>query len=186
MSNTSILLGPQSVLSFWFEELTPEDWFKKSDALDQTITERFAATHLALAKNVPDEWRSSADAALALIIVFDQFPRNIYRDTPLAFATDCLALAEARRAVVEGLDRQVDRERRLFFYMPFEHSEDLRDQNHCVELIGQLENEDLLGYAHAHRDVIVQFGRFPHRNRILARDNSQEEQTYLAKPGSGF
>ncbi len=186
MAKTSNLVDPETVLSFWFEELTPEDWFKKSDALDQTITDRFADTHLALARQIPDIWRSSADTVLALILVFDQFPRNIYRDTPLAFATDCLALWEARRAIAEGLDQQVDQERRLFFYLPLEHSEDLENQDHCVGLVSQLENDELIKYAHAHRDVIVQFGRFPHRNRILARDNTPDEESYLAKPGAGF
>lgn len=186
MAKTASLVEPETVLSFWFEELTPEDWFKKNDALDQTISDRFAATHLALARQVPEAWRSTADAVLALIIVFDQFPRNIYRDTPLAFATDCLALSEAKRAIAEGLDQQVEQERRLFFYLPLEHSEEIQDQHHCVELVAQLENEELLRYAHAHKDVIDQFGRFPHRNRILARDNTPEEDAYLAKPGSGF
>lgn len=186
MTKISNLVGPKTVLSFWFEELTPEDWFKKSDVLDQTISHRFAATHLSLAREIPDAWRSSAGAVLALIIVFDQFPRNIFRDTPLAFATDCLALWEAKRAVAEGLDQQVEKERRLFFYLPLEHSEQIQDQDHCVKLVAELENEELLRYAHAHRDVIDQFGRFPHRNRILARDNTPEEEAYLAKPGSGF
>lgn len=179
-------VNPESVIAFWFEELTEKDWFKKSDALDREITERFAAIHLALAAHVPESWRASADAVLALIIVFDQFPRNIYRGTPLAFATDCLALSEAKQAVEKGLDQQVDAKRRLFFYLPFEHSEILEDQDRCVGLVSKLENEELLDYAHRHRDVIVQFGRFPHRNAILARDSTQEEEAYLAQPGSGF
>lgn len=186
MAKDSNLVDPETVLAFWFEELTPEDWFRKSDALDQTISDRFAATHLALAKEIPDAWRASAEAVLALIILFDQFPRNIYRDTPLAFATDCLALWEAKRAVDKGLDQEVEEKRRLFFYLPFEHSENMQDQDHCVSLISQLNSEELTKYAHAHRDVIVQFGRFPHRNRILARDNTPEEETYLSQPGSGF
>ncbi|MCP4319826.1 MAG: DUF924 domain-containing protein [Hyphomicrobiales bacterium] len=177
---------PETVISFWFEELTQEDWFTKSDALDQNIAERFAATHLALAANVSQEWRASPEAVLALIIVFDQFPRNIYRGTPLSFATDFLALREAKAAVEAGLDQQVELERRLFFYMPFEHSEELANQDRCIELIKALENEELLRYAHMHRDVIVEYGRFPHRNSILARDNTEEERAYLSKPGSGF
>jgi uncharacterized protein (DUF924 family) len=186
MTDASQLADPEAVLSFWFEELTQKDWWRKSDALDQVIADRFAATHLALARHIPDEWRLSADAVLALTIVFDQFPRNIYRGTPLAYATDCLALREARRAVAEGLDRQVEKARRLFLYMPFQHAENLEDQNLCVRLVGQLENEKLLRYAQEHRDVIVQFGRFPHRNGLLARQNTPEEEVYLAQPGSGF
>lgn len=180
------IVKPETVISFWFEELTQKDWFIKNEALDRDIAERFAATHLALAANVPPEWRASPDAVLALIIVFDQFPRNIYRGTPLAFATDSLALREAKVAVATGVDRQVDLQRRLFFYMPFEHSEELANQDRCVELVSGLNNEELLGYAHKHRDVIVEYGRFPHRNSILARDNTEEEEAYLSKPGSGF
>ncbi|WP_136656414.1 DUF924 family protein [Nitratireductor sp. XY-223] len=177
---------PDAVISFWFDELTPEDWFTKSDALDHDIAERFGPTHLALAGKVPQEWWASADAVLALIIVFDQFPRNIYRDTPLAFATDCLALKEAKSAVDAGLDQLVDADRQIFFYMPFEHSEALEDQDRCVELVSRMNDEEYLRYAHAHRDVIVRFGRFPHRNAILGRENTAEETAYLAQPGSGF
>ena len=180
------IVDPETVTSFWFEELTREDWFKKSDALDHKITEKFAATHLALAANVPDAWRASAEAILALIIVFDQFPRNIYRGTPLAFATDCLALREARFAIESGFDQRVDLDRRFFFYMPFEHSEQLADQDLCLGFMSRLDDEELLKYAHSHRDVIVRFGRFPHRNSILARDDTEEEVSYLSQPGSGF
>ncbi|MEM6463938.1 MAG: DUF924 family protein [Pseudomonadota bacterium] len=185
MSNTEIV-SPETVNAFWFETLTREDWFKKSDALDRDISQRFTATHLALAADVPDEWRASADAVLALIIVFDQFARNIYRGTPLAFATDALALREAKDAVASGLDQQVAKERRLFFYLPYEHSEDLVEQDRSVELISKLEIEELTKYAHLHRDVIVAHGRFPHRNAILGRDNTPEEEVYLSQPDAGF
>ena len=178
--------GPDAVISFWFEELKPEDWYTKNDALDRDIAERFGAMHLALAGSIPQQWWSSAEAVLALIIVFDQFPRNIYRGTPLAFATDCLALKEARSAIDAGLDQLVDAKRRIFFYMPFEHSEVLADQDQAVELISRLDDEEYTRYAHAHRDVIVRFGRFPHRNAILGRENTAEETAYLAQPGSGF
>ncbi|MEX3009974.1 DUF924 family protein [Hoeflea sp. TYP-13] len=184
--STMEIAKPDAVISFWFDELTQEDWFTKSDALDRDIAGRFGATHLALAGGVPQEWWASAEAVLALIIVFDQFPRNIYRGTPLAFATDCLALKEAKGAIDAGLDQLVDPVRRQFFYMPFEHSEALEDQDRSVDLFIALENEELLRYAHAHRDLIVKFGRFPHRNSILGRDNTSEETAYLSQPGSGF
>ncbi|WP_419914914.1 DUF924 family protein [Hoeflea sp.] len=180
------IVQPDAVISFWFDELTPKDWFTKSETLDRDIAERFGPTHLALAGKVPQEWWSSADAVLALILVFDQFPRNIYRDTPLAFATDGLALREAKTAVDAGLDQLVDADRRIFFYMPFEHSEVLADQDQAVELISRMDNEEFLRYAHAHRDVIVRYGRFPHRNAMLGRENTAEETAYLAQPGSGF
>lgn len=177
---------PVDVLDFWFDSLKPEDWFKKSDETDTIIREKFAATHLSLARRIRDGWRVDGDARLALIIVLDQFPRNIYRDTPLAFATDGLALREARRAVDAGLDKQVASDRRVFFYLPFEHSENLADQNRAVSLITALGDETYTKYAEAHRDVIVEFGRFPHRNEILGRTSTPAEQRYLEKPDSGF
>lgn len=178
--------NPEAVIKFWFDTLKPGDWFTKSNDLDQDIAKRFGATHLSLAGNIPQEWRGSAETVLALIVVFDQFPRNIYRGTPLAFATDCLALKEAKSAIEAGLDQLVDAKRRPFFYMPFEHSEELSDQDRAVELFSRLGDEEMLRYAHLHRDVIVRYGRFPHRNAILGRENTAEETAYLAEPGAGF
>lgn len=177
---------PSDVNRYWFEELEPRDWFVKSDAVDATIAERFMQVHLSLSRDVPDLWRDDADAVLALVIVLDQFPRNLFRGSPHAFATDGLALREASRAVSSGLDRQVPPDRRLFFYMPFEHSENIEDQDHCVELVRSLDNPQFLDYAEQHRDVILKFGRFPHRNAVLGRRSTPEEETYLAQPGSGF
>jgi uncharacterized protein (DUF924 family) len=185
-AKTSARAAAADVLDFWFGELTAEDWFMKSDATDTAIRDRFAATHLALAKAVPAAWHADARARLALVIVLDQFPRNIYRDTPLAFATDGLALREARQAVELGLDREVDAQERVFFYMPFEHSEALADQHRSVALIGALENEVYTDYAIRHRDVIEKFGRFPHRNAIVGRTSTPGEERYLAEPGAGF
>ena len=185
MSNADVV-QPEVVLSFWFDELKPEDWFKKNLSLDKDIARRFASTHLALAGNIPDVWRASADNVLALVIVLDQFPRNIYRGTPLAFATDGLALKEARSAIGANLDQLVDEKQRQFYYMPFEHSESLNDQQRAVELFTSLGNAELLKYAHMHHEVIAEFGRFPHRNPILGRESTPEEVAYLAKPGAGF
>lgn len=177
---------PQTVLGFWFEELTKDDWFLGGEKLDTVIRDRFAATHLELARQVGPEWRETAEARLALVIVFDQFPRNIYRGTPLAFATDSLAVKEARAAIDAGCDREVADEQRVFFYMPFEHSENLADQNRAVQLIAALGNEVYTDYAERHRDVIAKYGRFPHRNAILGRTSTPAEEAYLAEPGAGF
>lgn len=186
MTKTAKTVGPEAVSAFWFEQLEPKAWFEKNESVDREIAERFAATHLALAAHVPPAWRESAEAVLALIIVFDQFPRNIYRDTPLAFATDGLGLREAVVAVETGLDRQVDKACRPFFYMPFEHSERMEDQDRSVALFTALGKAEFLDYANRHRDVIAEFGRFPHRNPILGRESTPAELTYLAKPGAGF
>ncbi|MAY61258.1 MAG: hypothetical protein CML29_03525 [Rhizobiales bacterium] len=177
---------PASVIDFWFNQLTKEEWFVKKDDIDAKIRDRFLDLHLALSSEIAPEWHESAEARLALIIVFDQFPRNMFRGSPHSFATDGLALAEARYAVATGLDKQVDTSRRPFFYMPFEHSERMEDQKRSVELFTDLGNELYLDYAVKHREVIETFGRFPHRNSILGRENSAEEEAYLAKPGAGF
>ncbi len=185
MTNADQLL-PDAVIDFWFNELEPKDWFVKSDTLDQQIAKRFGPLHLALSAHVPPQWQATAENMLALIIVYDQFPRNIYRGTPLSFATDGLALNAARRAVDAQLDQQVQEQWRVFFYMPFEHSETLADQDRSVELFTTLGDEQTLQYAHEHRKVIAQFGRFPHRNLILGRENTPDETDYLSKPGAGF
>ena len=178
--------SPESVLEFWFTKLKPQDWFVKSEALDLEMRDRFLDLHLALSSRAPEAWREIPEARLALIIVLDQFPRNMFRDSPHAFATDGLALAEARVAVATGADKQVDDERRAFFYMPFEHSEAIEDQARAVALFTALGNEMYLDYAHRHHAVIEKYGRFPHRNRLLGRKNTTEEDAYLAEPGAGF
>ncbi|HET7413469.1 MAG TPA: DUF924 family protein [Pararhizobium sp.] len=180
------LATPEEVLAFWFDELTVDDWFRKSDELDQLIARRFTATHLALAFHVDEIWRMAPINRLAAVIVLDQFPRNIYRGTPHAFATDPLALNEARTAVDAGMDQMVEVGRRQFFYMPFEHSEKPDDQERSVALFTALGNENYLDYARQHQAVIAEYGRFPHRNPILGRHSTHAEEAYLAKEDAGF
>jgi uncharacterized protein (DUF924 family) len=175
-----------SVLAFWFEELEPADWFRKSDATDETIRSRFMGLHGDLLDADATVLTADAETALAAILVLDQFPRNMFRGTPESFASDGLALDVARRVVDDGLDAEVALDRRVFIYLPFEHSENLADQHRAVNLITPLGNADYTRYAIAHRDVIERFGRFPHRNAILARASTPDERAYLAEPGSGF
>ena len=177
---------PETVLDFWYNELTPKQWFVKDPEIDRKITERFASLHLALSRQVPAEWRASPDARLALVVVLDQFSRNMYRGSPLAFATDTLALKAAKAAIAVGADMAVSEERRVFFYTPFEHAENLDDQARAVSLFKALGDETYLDYAIQHEDVIKQFGRFPHRNSILGRTSTPAEEAYLAEPGAGF
>lgn len=186
MTEGNGLVSPAEVLSFWFDELSDRDWFQSTEALDRQIERRFRQTHLMLAREVPWEWRADAVSRLAAIIVFDQFPRNMFRGTPLAFATDGLALREAKLALKEGADQMVHARQRAFFYLPFEHSESLEDQALSVELFSKIDNPDLLDYALRHRDVIKRFGRFPHRNVILGRTSTREEAVFLLQPGSSF
>lgn len=167
-----------AVLQFWFNELQPEDWFTTKASTDEAIQARFAAIHAELNRSVPVNALLEADGALAAIIVLDQFSRNMYRKTAKAFASDPLALALARAALANGLDRQMTQTRRRFVYMPFMHSEHLPDQERCVELFGTLEGDNLK-YAIEHRDIIQRFGRFPHRNRVLGRESTKEETEFL-------
>ncbi|MDZ7602398.1 MAG: DUF924 family protein [Hoeflea sp.] len=177
---------PETVLDFWFGELTPKQWFVKDPELDRKITERFSGLHLALSRVIPSEWRASPEARLALVIVLDQFPRNIYRGSPMSFATDTLALNAAKAALAVGADAAVGEERRIFFYMPFEHAESLTEQDRAVALFEALGDDTYLDYARQHQDIIQRFGRFPHRNSILGRTSTAEEEAYLAEPGAGF
>lgn len=177
---------PEEVFAFWFKELTRKDWFEKNEALDEAMRKHFAATHLSLARGELDAWRTSPQNRLAAVLVLDQFSRNIYRATPLAFAADWLALREARLAIEAGADLAVTAEERGFFYLPFEHSEVLAEQDRSVELFLALGDADYLDYAERHRTVIRQFGRFPHRNAILGRESTSAELEYLSKPGAGF
>lgn len=174
------------VLSFWFGELDRKGWFTKSDATDAAIRQRFLGLYEAIANAVPDTAKSDADTALATVLVLDQFPRNMFRGSPRAFATDPLACVAADHAIAGGLDRLLEIERRVFLYLPFEHSESLADQERAVSLIAALGDDEYTRYAVAHRDIVARFGRFPHRNAVLGRASTAEELEFLKTPGSSF
>jgi uncharacterized protein (DUF924 family) len=176
------------VLRFWFGEgaergKAHKRWFEKNAAFDTEIRSRFLPLYEALAAN--QDWLSSPQECLARIVVLDQFPRNMFRGTPRAFATDPLALAAAKHAVAKDYDRQLLVIERQFVYLPFEHSEELADQERACELMGAL-NEELHDWAVKHKVIIERFGRFPHRNAILGRESTPEEIEFLKQPGSGF
>lgn len=175
-----------AVLHFWFVESTPDQWFEKNPNYDRIIAERFGALHAAAARGELDHWTATADGSLALVLVLDQFSRNLFREDPRAFAQDAKALGIAKAAIAAGQDRDVPEERRAFFYVPFEHSEDIADQNASLPLFEALTNRDYLRYAIAHRDIIARFGRFPHRNAVLGRVSTPEEIAFLKTPGSSF
>lgn len=176
----------KDVLDFWFVELQRRDWFVKDDRIDAAIRERFAQTYDSVVRMKADELMRDGETALAAILVLDQFPRNMFRGTAQAFASDAQARGVAMRAVALHIDQQVESGRRIFIYLPFEHSEDAADQQRSIELISALGDGEFTKYAEAHAAVIRRFGRFPHRNRILGRKSSAEEEAYLAQPGSGF
>jgi len=184
------------VLQFWFgepgsaESLRSRDlWFTKSEATDRLIADRFGAIVEDAILGKHDVWAASPRGALALILVLDQFTRNIFRGTPRAFAGDARALALATRLVDTARDLALAPMERWFVYMPFEHSERLVDQYESVRLFERLAADGLdapLDWARRHFDVVARFGRFPHRNAILGRESTPEEAEYLKQPGSGF
>jgi len=182
-------IDPAAVTAFW-RAAGYKRWFGKDEAFDAEIRRRFEAAHMAAARGELAAWAETAEGALALLILLDQFPRNMFRGSAHAFATDPLALAIARRAVEAGLDQAVEPAVRTFFYLPFEHSERLEDQDRCVELCQALRAaagesaQGALDYAIVHRDIIVRFGRFPHRNPAFGRQTTPEEQAFL--DGGGF
>ena len=173
--------NPQAVLAFW-REAGPLRWFRKDDAFDLEFRERFLAAHEAAARGTFDAWAAMPDGALALCILLDQFPRNAFRGTSRMFATDAKARAIAAVAIDSGFDDAVDDELRQFFYLPLMHSEDLADQDRCVDLTQHLAT-DSHRYAVMHRDIIQRFGRFPHRNDVLGRASTPEELQFLAAGG---
>ena len=172
------------LVDFW-RDAGMAKWFRGGEAFDAECRTRWLDAHFAAARREFDHWMDDADAALALVLLLDQIPRNVFRNSGHAFATDSLALHVASRAIDAGHDAQIDAGLRFFFYMPFEHSEAIAGQDRAVELFTALGNKDLLGYANAHREVIIRFGRFPHRNAALGRDNASEEQAWL-DAGGGF
>ena len=174
----------EDIISFW-RDAGPEKWFAKDDAFDAEIRARFLDAHHAAARREHEGLMEDAEGALALILLLDQVPRNVFRDSGHAFATDPLARHYAERAIAAGFDRAVDPMLRIFVYLPLEHSESLADQDRCVALVEAMGDAEYLKYAEAHRDVIRRFGRFPHRNRALGRVNTPEEQAWL-DAGGGF
>ncbi|SMF38702.1 Uncharacterized conserved protein, DUF924 family [Tistlia consotensis] len=177
----------ESVLAFWFAEGRDAQWFERDEAFDRAVGGALGALHERAAAGELDHWAAEPEGALALVVLLDQVPRNLFRGTPRAFATDARALAVCRAALAAGHDAALaDDRRRIFLYLPLEHSEDLADQERCVALCARLSNPDWLSYAERHRDVIARFGRFPHRNALLGRATTEAEAAFLQQPGSSF
>ena len=173
------------IVDFW-RAAGPERWFKKDTAFDAEIRRRFLAVHEAAAAGRLRGWEATAEGALALLILLDQFPRNMFRGEARSFATDAQARAIAAAALLRGFDTQVAPEMRTFFFLPFEHSEALADQERAVALYKAAGDTENLKWAELHADIIRRFGRFPHRNAILGRASTAEEAAFLTQPGSAF
>lgn len=173
---------PNDVLTFW-TAAGRSKWFAKDDRFDEAIRLKFEPVHFAAARGEYDGWMDSADGCLALLILLDQFPRNLYRKSGHAFATDPKARAIARAATEKGWHLQLEPELRQFMVLPFEHSEDIADQDLSIALAEELDDAEMLKWAVIHRDIIVRFGRFPHRNPALGRTTTAEEQAFLDDGG---
>ena len=171
-----------SLIAFW-KNAGFKAWFTKDAAFDEAFRSQFIDLHVLAAEGKLSDWAMTPDGALALLLLLDQFPRNAFRGTPRMFATDPLALVVAKAAIDAGHDKKVDAELRLFFYLPLEHAENAEDQDRCVALHEEMGNPELTKYAVVHRDVIARFGRFPHRNALVGRQTTAEEQAFLDEGG---
>ena len=187
---------PKEILDFWFgREDEPgygefrDEWFKKDKEFDRQVRERFLEDYERASRGEYDGWREKPESCLALVILLDQFPRNLFRGNARTHATDEKALDISREAIQKGFDRKLAPFQRHFLYMPFMHSERVEDQQRSMALFQELAEEggpDVREYAEGHREIIERFGRFPHRNEILGRETTPEEAEFLEKPGSSF
>jgi uncharacterized protein (DUF924 family) len=174
----------QEIVEFWFSAAVKARWFKPTPEFDAQLRDKYSALLRAARAGELHDWADTAQGALALILLLDQLPRNIYRGDAESFAGDAQALSVARQALVSGFDTDVDVEQRQFFYLPFMHSEELADQEQCVALCEATRAEENIKFARLHRDLIARFGRFPHRNRVLNRESTDAELDYLASDGA--
>ena len=180
------MVTPTDVLVFWFDQSTPEQWFARDDDFDALLRDRLGALHAEAAAGGLAAWEETADGRLALLLLLDQMSRNLHRGDPRAFAQDARARAVARRAIAAGDHVFAPRDRALFLYLPFEHSEEAADQLLSVSLFRALGDADLLDYADKHWVIVERFGRFPHRNATLGRTSTAEELAFLEQPNSSF
>jgi uncharacterized protein (DUF924 family) len=176
----------RQILKFWFEEIKPVSWWKKDEAFDALLVERYADLHKQARNCELYHWRQSPEGRLAEIIVLDQFSRNMFRGSAMAFATDSMSLALAQEAVATGADRPLSPVQRSFLYMPYMHSESLVIHEVAVELFRKNGIESNLDFEFKHKKIIEQFGRYPHRNELLGRESTPEEISFLTQPGSSF
>ncbi|MFH5775648.1 DUF924 family protein [Paracoccus sp. NGMCC 1.201697] len=181
---TDAIATPDEITRFWLDEVGEKGWYARDDALDQSIRDRFMATW-AQADELARQWAQTPQGALAALILTDQFPRNMFREDPRAFATDDLAREIADAAVSAGHDLRIEPPARQFFYLPFEHSENLSDQNRAVELFAEFMPGENLRHAELHRDTIARFGRFPWRNAALGRPPTEAENRVMQAGGYG-
>lgn len=176
----------QAIIDFWFKEIDKSQWWIKDENFDEIIRKKFLELHQKAVKCELHMWRKTSLGALAEIIVLDQFSRNMFRDSPHSFAYDSLALALAQSAIANGFDSELDSEKRKFLYMPFMHSESIEIHSIAESLFSDLGEQSSVKFEKMHKAIIVKFGRYPHRNKILGRSTTPEEEAFLRLPGSSF
>ena len=180
------MTNPVEILTFWFEDIDRSLWFKKDADFDRLLAERFGALHAQASLGELSAWRDTPQGRLAEVIVLDQFSRNLFRDSPTAFAQDVMALVLAQEAVRCGADAALDAQERVFLYMPYMHSESLAIHETAVQLFTRNGIQNNLDYELKHKAIIERFGRYPHRNSVLGRSSTPEELEFLSQPGSSF
>jgi len=181
------MMSPREILAFWFSDHARTHWFRSTPSFDAEVRAQLFDSFEKAAGGTLTAWQTAPEGCVALVILFDQVPRNIFRGTARAFATDAQALAVTRLALKNGFDNAVNEEQRLFLFLPLEHAEDAAAQDQCVRLFAQkTRSAEWLDYAEKHRKIIQRFGRFPHRNKILGRVSTPEEEAFLREPGSSF
>jgi uncharacterized protein (DUF924 family) len=176
----------EEIIKFWFDEIGPAQYWKKDKDFDALLVDRFSALHAHAVLGELYTWRAEPEGRLAEIIVLDQFSRNMFRDSALAFANDSMSLALAQEAVAIGADESLEARKKIFLYMPFMHSESLQIHELAVKLFSQPGLDNNLDFEHKHKRIIERFGRYPHRNEVLGRQSTPDEIEFLAKPDSGF
>jgi uncharacterized protein (DUF924 family) len=176
----------QKIINFWFREIEPARWWKKDDTFDALLVERFSEIHARASRCELYDWRKEPEGRLAEIIILDQFSRNMFRDSALAFASDGMSLTLSQEAVACEADQALTPVQRSFLYMPFMHSESLQIHQIAVELFRKNGIQSNLDFEFSHKKIIEKFGRYPHRNKVLGRESTTEELEFLKKPGSSF
>jgi uncharacterized protein (DUF924 family) len=184
MQINNLKIIPKHIIDFWFDPKVKPLWFSKNEKFDKLIKDKFLSLYEQAASGELDTWKATSEGILALVIVLDQFPRNMFRNNPKSFASDDKALSCAKEAIQKNLDKNLNEEQKHFLYMPFMHSEHLEDQELSLKLFH--DQPEAYKYAKAHYDIIKRFGRFPHRNKILNRSSTPEELEFLKQPNSSF
>tara|TARA_B100001939_G_scaffold34515_1_gene26806 strand:- start:1744 stop:2301 length:558 start_codon:yes stop_codon:yes gene_type:complete len=184
--HSKLIVTKEDIITFWFEEISPEQWFKKDKEFDAMLLERAGTTVIKALNGQLDRWSKTSTGSVSLVILLDQFTRNIFRDTPKAFSGDEMALVLCQKSINSKWFSELSMTFKQFLLMPMMHSEDISIQEKSLPLFKQHANNRTYEFAVKHRDIIAKFGRFPHRNLILSRPSTEEELMFLNEPGSSF